>query len=385
MEQKKNFRIAFLTSGDARSRRLWSGTPYYMAQALQKHVGEVHYLGPVNLKRKIIGKAVNKICSLFLRKTYDHTHSIFWAKGYARAFLSRLEEGVDLIFAPAASGEIAFLETKIPVVYTSDATFALINNYYPGFHRLLKRSVYEGNLLEQAAIKKSSLLLYPTQWAAKSALSDYGAGEGKVFVVPYGANLDKIPERAAVLQKRKSERCRLLFLGVNWERKGGEIAYDTLLEMKKLGLPAELVVCGCIPPKKFIHPRLTVIPFLDKNREGDSQKLFELLANSDFLLLPTRYECLGIVFFEANAFGLPAITADTGGVSSSIRDGENGFVLPYEARGEEYARLIAEIYRDERRYQDLAQASRRAFEEKFNWDVWAQTVKKLLREKLGLG
>lgn len=50
-----------------------------------------------------------------------------------------------------------------------------------------------------------------------------------------------------------------------------------------------------------------------------------------------RADCIPFVFNEANAFGLPMITADTGGVPDMIRIGENGYVLPYGARGFEYA------------------------------------------------
>ncbi|MGH8003433.1 MAG: glycosyltransferase family 4 protein, partial [Limisphaerales bacterium] len=130
--------------------------------------------------------------------------------------------------------------------------------------------------------------------------------------------------------------------------------------------------------------RMFVIPFLDKNKPVQREELAKLFFESDFFLLPTRYECYGVVFCEAAAFGLPVITTDTGGVSGVVRNGENGYLLPYAAGGADYARLIAEIYRDDKRYFELVQKSRQAFEERLNWDTWAQTVKRLIAEKLGL-
>jgi glycosyltransferase involved in cell wall biosynthesis len=129
---------------------------------------------------------------------------------------------------------------------------------------------------------------------------------------------------------------------------------------------------------------MTIIPFLDKNDPKQAELLARLFLESDFLLLPTRYECYGVVFCEAAAFGLPVITTDTGGVSGVVREGENGHLLPGEAGGADYARLIAEIYRDDERYYQLVRQSRSVFEERLNWDVWAQTVKQLLAEKLGI-
>ena len=91
-----------------------------------------------------------------------------------------------------------------------------------------------------------------------------------------------------------------------------------------------------------------------------------------------RADCIPFVFNEANAFGLPMITADTGGVPDIIKNGENGYVLPYSARGSEYAQMIAEIYQDEQRYTALVQSSRAAFESRLNWDAWGRAVKDVL-------
>ncbi len=125
---------------------------------------------------------------------------------------------------------------------------------------------------------------------------------------------------------------------------------------------------------------MTVIPFIDKHDEKQRRRLGELYSLSDFLLLPTRAECFGIVFCEANAFGLPVITTDTGGVSGAVCNGENGFMLPLSAGASEYARLISEVWRDRAAYSSLAHSSRAAFEQRLNWDAWGTQVSKLLAE-----
>ena len=70
-------------------------------------------------------------------------------------------------------------------------------------------------------------------------------------------------------------------------------------------------------------------------------------------------------------------------MSEAVRDGENGFLLPLDARGNAYAEVIARIYRDEQRYAELVRASRAAFEDRLNWDAWGVAVKKILVELLG--
>ena len=53
----------------------------------------------------------------------------------------------------------------------------------------------------------------------------------------------------------------------------------------------------------------------------------ELLRESMFFVLPSRYEGLGCVYLEAMASGIPAIGCRGQGISEVIRDGENGFLV----------------------------------------------------------
>jgi glycosyltransferase involved in cell wall biosynthesis len=312
-----------------------------------------------------------------LGKEFDHEHSFFLSKAYRRIFDRKLSnKKYDVLFAPASSSEIAFLKTRIPIVYVSDATFANMVNYYPRFSNLLSTSIKQGNEIERRAITNASIVLYPSEWAANSAIKHYGAEKSKVHVIPFGANIDHVPSRKRILQKKKTEKCRLLFLGRNWLRKGGEIAYDAFLKLNQMGVDTDLNVCGCIPPSRFSHEKMNSVYFINKN-----EKFETLLFNSDFLILPTKAECFGIVFCEASAYGIPSIAANTGGVNGAVKNGENGFLLPPNSSGKDYADLIADIFQNDEQYYSLVQKSRNLFDEKLNWDAWAKEVKSLL-EKL---
>ena len=389
-DEKNRIKIAVLTMSrdpeDRRSWRSWSGIVYHIAQALQKHCGEVSYCSPALpcKKEELIARIIRGSSQILLKKKYNP--SFFLSKSYAKAGHRWLAgQSFDLIVAPDGELDIAFLETDIPIVLLGGgATFSLLLDYYPTYSNLLKRTIYEGNAMYTLALKKASAVIYSSAWGARSAIEDYGADPAKVHIVPMGANLDEIPPREAVLARRTSDRCRLLFLGVEWTRKGGDIAFETLLNLEELGIAAELTVCGCTPPKEFVHERMTVIPFLDKNDNRQRRELEKLLMMSDFLLVPTRADAFGLVFCEANAFGLPVITTNTGGVPEVVRNGENGFLLPYDARGDAYAEVIAKLYRDNERYAELVRDSRNAFETRLNWDVWGVAVKQILAELLDL-
>jgi glycosyltransferase involved in cell wall biosynthesis len=379
-------KIAILTANTLQNRKRssWGGTVDHIAQALQKHCGDVCFIDPVPSKARQIGKIIHRLSRFFLKKNYLYNHTFFLARKYAKVVAPQLVgQSFDVIVAPSGGTEIAFLETDIPIVLIEDANFVLLHNYYPEYSNLLRRSAYEVEALERAAIRKASLVLHPSEWAAQSTIKHYDADKRKVRVVPFGANFENIPPLEVVQAKKKSDRCRLLFMGVNWERKGGDIAFETLVKLEEMGIQADLIICGCTPPAKFSHERMIVIPFLNKSDPKQRAELEKLFETSDFFFLPTRSECYGMVFCEASAFGLPVITTNTGGVSGAVRNGENGFMLPLSAEGIDYAEVIAKVYRDDQRYAELVKSSRAAFDERLNWDAWGIAVRKLLAEMLG--
>jgi glycosyltransferase involved in cell wall biosynthesis len=272
---------------------------------------------------------------------------------------------------PAASPDIAFLNTKIPIVYVSDATLALLLDYYPKFSKVLSISRKEADLIDRLAFSKSSLLVFSSEWAANSSINHYGANRDKVKIIPFGANIEKVlRKRTPNLERRHV--CKLLFLRKDWVRKGGKLAFDTLLQLEKMGMPSKLLVCGCLPPKELSHRNMILV--------GWAKKTDDLLSEADFLLLPTRAECFGIVFCEASAYGVPIISTNTGGVSGAVKNGENGFLLDITAGAADYAETIFRIWNDRRLYHNLQKKCMKAFSERLNWDSWGVSMQRIIDE-----
>ncbi len=369
----KNLRIGFLFKDDVNDRRAWSGTMYYTAESLAKHCGDVHFIGPYPYKAVFtILRGLSFLLKKVSGRRFNYLQTTLVAKFYSRYFTKKIRrEKYDLIFAPSGSLEIAYLETDIPIVLLSDATFAKLIDYYPDYTNLFPYIKTEGLKIQQRAFDNASMLIFSSDWAADSAKIDFNISPEKICVIPLGANIDTVPLRETVLRKKKTDTCRLLFLGVNWERKGGSIAFETLLELKRRGIKCTLTVIGCVPPADYSDPDLIVIPFLNKNNPEERKHLDDHFLNSDFLLLPTRAECYGIVFAEASAFGLPSIATATGGISGVVKEGVNGFLLPLEAKANEYADKISGVFSSDEEYYAMVESSRSLYEKSLNWDAWA--------------
>lgn len=377
----KRIKIAYLCVNDPLDKRSWSGITYYLGQGLQRNVADVDFLGPVKLPWIIdkITRAIAKFTRIVFKKEY-HTRYSLLVGWYASRALKKKMKGkrYDCVVAPAASTEFAFFRSKLPCIYFSDTTFDLISNLYKNeFGNISSFSRWEGNFLERKSLNNASLVILSSDWAKRSAIERYGVSARKIEVMPLGANMDFTPSRDMIFEKEKNTTLTLLYLAVDWERKGGSIAFDTLKQLHATGVHAKLIVCGCIPPPEFSHPFMEVVPFLNKNIEKDHQKFIQLLSTSHFLLLPTRGDCSLLVACESNAYGMPAISSRTGGVPDLVKDGINGYCLPYEAGGKEYAELVARIFNDKEKYHQLIRTSREKFEHELNWDKWSQRFAEL--------
>jgi len=381
MENKGRPNIAFYCFKNPRDKKTWSGTTYYLGHSLQQYVGDVDYLGPVKVPWMMnqAMKGIAKLTKLIFKKVWAPNFSLV-KNIYGATYLKKKmkKKHYDFLFAPAAASELAYLNTAVPIVYFGDATFKIYTQSYVEFKSLNTFSRWEGNHLEKRALKKSDVVIFSSHWAAQSAIEDYGVPANKVEVLQMGANMDSVPDPAIIFKKEEDPELKLLFLSVEWERKGGSIAFETLKHLHSMGVQARLIVCGVNPPPEFVHSCMEVVPFINKNEAKNSELFARLLASVHFLILPTRADCTPMVNAEANAFGIPAITTNVGGVADVVKDGVNGYCLPLSANGLDYASLIATIFLDKDRYHQLIVSSRARFDELLNWEHFAQQLKVVL-------
>lgn len=385
----KRLRIGFITSTNPLDRRSWSGVHYSIFKALERNLGDVVALGPVSMRWPFaLGDRFNSwLVRPLTGKRYQYGWSIAVARWYGRVFGRKIaQQQFDLLVAPASFTEIAYLRTNVPIVYIEDSTLTQLIDFYPGLTGLLNISKSELNHLEKQALTRASLVCYSSEWAAQSARQDYGAPAEKLAIIPFGSNYPFPPTHAEALRHKLAADggCRLLLLGGEWGRKGGPIAYETMVALQQLGIPATLTVIGCAPPDpdNYSNPGFTTIPYLNMGVPADQAQLHELFSTADFFLMPSRAECAAIAFCDANSFGLPVFTTNVGGISSFVQQGVNGFMLPLSATGQDFAQHIQQVLADPVLYQHLRQQSRIQYETVLNWDKWVAGLEQALNQRV---
>ena len=361
-----------------RDRHVWSGTANKMYEALGSVFKETHLCDSLGYPHGPLIGLENRVLAKLGRNSY-------WRMAGARYHARQIDKRLQII---SPNWDVAIVIDSLlpagavklskPLIYISDCTKTqLVELGYPGYAGMSKANLRSMVAFERAAYQNCDLLVFGSEWACDSAVNQYGVPRGKVRAIPYGANLDHVPERHSALEDRRGADgiCRLLFLGVQWKRKGGDTAVAVADILNAQGFPTELTVCGSVPPHETPHVR--VIPFLDKHKAEDRQRLNDLLAQASYLIVPTQGDCSPIVFCEAFAYGLPVVTCNVGGVPEIVTQGLNGFVLEPGASEEAFAALIAGNYRDQGAYLAFRRAARDAYERTFNWQQWATSIHEL--------
>jgi glycosyltransferase involved in cell wall biosynthesis len=180
---------------------------------------------------------------------------------------------------------------------------------------------------------------------------------------------------------RKNE-CELLFVGVDWDRKGGAIAVEAARLLNEAGIKTVLRVVG--PTGEMILPSFVEsLGFMDKNSEEGVHKLLELFRRADFFILPTKAEAAGIVFSEASSCGLPSLTYATGGVPDYVRSGVNGFCLAPGAPASDFVDHIQALLSNASEYEAMSVRAFSEYQERLNWETSVNELIQICKACIG--
>jgi glycosyltransferase involved in cell wall biosynthesis len=383
--------LAYLTTYDSLDVTRWSGTGFYISKALEDQGIELTRIGnfrsphnPINVSRYLWNK--------YLRGLNDHPHrDPGFLRNYAMQASNQLERSrssgtrIDAIFTPGIL-PIAYLDTDLPIVVWTDCTFAGLLNYYPAWTNMSRRSIRDGHEADRLGLRRADLLIFTSDWAARSAVDDYGCDPERVKVVPLGANVSDTRTsqdiRALAETRLTSKPIKLLLPGVSWHRKGCDFAVRVTACLNELGCPSELDIIGCHPPAGVRLPDFVKSHgFISKSSPAGREFIEQKFSDATFLLLPTIAECTAVVFNEAASFGLPSFTTDTGGTPSIVRNGRNGFTFPVRSDPAHWAQEMAALLNDPVRYLGLCESAFAEFRSRLNWGSAGAEVAQLLRDR----
>lgn len=374
---EKRLKIAFLSRYAPTDRKASSGTNYKMAEELSK-IGDLEW---IPIRESAIGRYGGKFARgwnrLFKKRIYFFG-SFFGARYGYKPIQKEIFKDYDVVVAFFCMPVLANINTDKPVVYFSDATAPAMVNYYPQFTNLIHTNLTQVEALEKRAMDNATAIVLSSNWAADSAINALSQSKDKVHIVEFGANIDDkdIDESDRTFKNQLD----ILFLGVDWERKGGKIAADAVKWLNENNIAATLHIVGIreLPDQYKNLPFIKNYGFLNKNIPEDYRRLNNIISKMHCMLLPTIAECAGIAFAESSANGLPVFTHDTGGVPNYVHNGDNGYMLPLGSCGRDFGMKIKEVV-ESGELSKLSEGGRKIYKEKLSWSVWGNRVSAIIQ------
>ena len=237
-------KIAYLYQLDASNPAVQSGRPASILRNLSAQGAAIHEVFPMATQTSRLSM-LKKLLYRLAGRYYRGDREPKYLSAIAAEF-DRRTRGInyDIAFCPGSEA-VSHLEAKRPIVFCADATFANMIDYYWDFSSLSSEYVRKGHLQEANALRRAALAIYPSEWAARSAINFYHAEPDKVAIIPFGANLGSQNSRDQVHQwiaGRRHESLRLLFVGRSWKRKGGDLVVETAKHLVQRGLRVTLDV-----------------------------------------------------------------------------------------------------------------------------------------------
>jgi glycosyltransferase involved in cell wall biosynthesis len=255
------------------------------------------------------------------------------------------------------------LMRRYPSIVSLDATpfnydsVGLAYGHAPAGDGLLDRHKFQLNRrVFQAAVR----VVAWSDWARRSLIEDYGVDPARIVVLAPGA----APAYFELGQHRMqggehpvASPVRLLFVGGDFERKGGTVLLEAL--GGELGERCELHVVTQAPvePRPNVHVHRGLAP--------NSAELRRLFAEADVFVLPSRGECLAIALMEATAAGLPVVTTAIGALPEAVLPDVSGLVVPADDAAALRA-AVAVLVADPARRVRMGRAGHRLAHARFN-------------------
>jgi len=229
---------------------------------------------------------------------------------------------------------------------------------------------------ERAVYAGASAVFVMSEYLRRSMVSDFGLAEDKVETVLAGANLDL--DALPPLASTHAGPPTILFVGRQWERKGGPLLLEAFRGVRRAVPDARLLVVGCTPPLAGAQADgVEVLGPVTKHAPNGQAQLSALYQNADVFCMPSRFEPFGVVFVEAMLHGLPCVGSDRCAIPEIIAHGETGWVVPGDDAVRLCDTLVAALARGNGGGGKLHEMRRRCRERALRLFTWERVAERI--------
>ena len=198
---------------------------------------------------------------------------------------------------------------------------------------------------EENWLKDARDIFVGSEWAWKEMLKYYDLKESQKIVVHTGGNID-LPKSDVY-----ANGLNLVFISLNFEKKGGFICVEAFETIKKKHPNVSLTIIGQEPPKEILDIEGVIYAgFLRKSNAVEVNRFKDILSKAFLLIHPTKMDTMGAVLIEAGYFGCPSIAPNSFGVPELVKDNVTGYIVDVPFNPNDFAQKIEILIKDEDKY-----------------------------------
>lgn len=381
-------KVACATTFDLQKPESWPrrhlglyGASAKIVHTLQTENIEVEPIGPLDRKRSPVTRLKWQFYRNFCHKDFYSWADPLVSRHYARQIERKLSlSDADILLCLENAIPLASVTPDCPMVLWTDTTLGSLIDFYPYLSNLCGETRRNLLRIERSVLERCSLIILNSQWATQKAYDLYGIPFSKMKVIPRVSTQScslKPADIETLIKQRKNKPCRLLFVGVEWQRKGGDTALDVAQALNALGVETELHVVGCVPPAN-LPSFVKVHGFIDRTTAIGQARIAELFQLAHFLIYPTRADALGVVLSEAGALGVPALASEVGGIGSLVKADITGKTFAVDCDPSDYCKFVMSYIADANKYQSLARSTFDYYKNHASWPAVGKQAKAAL-------
>lgn len=362
-------KLLFVCKWDNDKKKTWSGTPYSLRESLKQYFQVIDCEIQLNLFQKVIAKILSyrfnsgKIISLsYIFNPYYMRVLRRKAKKAISKFDGKYVLQIGDYYADGSHNISVYQDLSVSyILYLRNNLYDLYKfcgHVYPEKY-LIKRYKAQAEFYN-----KCDNIFVMGKW-----LENFLSNEYREKLKYIGAGYNAGDKGKFPIDFTKKKRNKILFVGRDFLRKGGDIVLKAFEKAKTIKSDLELYIAGIDAIPENIEG-VTVLGDVPNSELGHYYNM------CDVLCVPSRFEAFGIVFVEALHFGLPVLTADAYEMREIVHDGENGYLLKnYDAN--ELSELIIKIFDNEQIFKNVLK-NRENLDKTYSWDSVAQKISDML-------
>jgi glycosyltransferase involved in cell wall biosynthesis len=223
---------------------------------------------------------------------------------------------------------------------------------------------------ERELYRGAKAIFTASDYARRSLIEHYGIPSDRITIVGYGIN-QNAPERL----DRGYDNETMLFVGYEFERKGGPVLLRAFEQVRRQLPAARLLIAG---PK---HPPASLPDGVEWIGTVGRDQLARLYERASLFVMPSLFEPFGLVYLEAMEWKLPCVGSAACAMPEIVLDGRSGRLVK-AGDVDELAVTLVDLLREPDRLRAMGECGRSHARDRFPWPKVASRVDAGLRRAL---